>query len=488
MEWKKSKGKKRKWITLAAVFAVLIILVAGMGGKKGENAALEVETAKAKKADIKAVLESSGTVGSEEIRSYSSPVTAQVQSANIQVGDMVKKGEYLLTYDTVSLEKSYTISELQSRAENAMNEKSLEMSAKGSREAAEAGAAIQSLQGQMDALNGQIADLSGQVSQSQQTAAAVENLQAEVEKIRARIQEISGKERLTKEEQKELKTLEKEEQQKEAELETANAALQNAGELERQLNAAQAQMESLAGSMAEEKAKKEAGEAAVLTEAERRGIQSSSQAARLTLSQSRDTLSAAKAGITAEFDGIVTASEITAGSIAQEGMTMFSVADASKMCVDFQLSKYNLQNIKEGQKVTITSLGKKYKGNVSSIGKMAEATETGAAMAKARVHIDNPDTELIIGLDAELTIQLGSKQNVLSVPIAAVNTDTKGEFVYILKKGKIQKKSVETGIASKERIEITKGLKEGESVITTVDSAITDGIEAVAKKSKEKKE
>ena len=87
------------------------------------------------------------------------------------------------------------------------------------------------------------------------------------------------------------------------------------------------------GSKAEEQSKKAAGEASVLTDAEKQGIASSQQAAKLTLSQSADSLEEAKAGIQAEFDGIVTSTEVAAGSAVQEGAPMFSIADASKMCV-----------------------------------------------------------------------------------------------------------------------------------------------------------
>lgn len=486
---REKKKNRKKWKIILPIAVILILLLAvGMSrGNQGE-VVQEVETAKAVKADIKAALETSGTIECEEVRSYSSPVTAKVSDVSLQVGDTVKKGDFLLTFDTASLEKSYTISQLQSKAENAVNEKSLEMSAKGSAEAAEADAAIQSLQGQIDVLNAQITDLNSQMTGSQNAAAEAAELEKEITELNKSIEELSGVENPTKEQQKELAALTGEQQQKEAEWKACAADSEKAGELENQLAAAQIQMENLQSSMAEEKAKKEAGEAAVLTEAEKQGIQSYSQAAGLTLSQSADALSQAKAGITAEFDGIVTDSEITAGTMAQEGMNLFSIADASKMCVDFQLSKYNLQSVKEGQKVTITSLGNTYKGTVSSIGKIAEKTEAGASMAKARVHIENPDDNLIIGLDAELKVALGSKKDVLSVPIAAVNSDTKGDFVYVLKKGKVEQKYVTTGISSKKRIEITEGLKEGEEVITAIDSSITDGMSAVAKKDTDKEE
>ena len=288
--------------------------------------------------------------------------------------------------------------------------------------------------------------------------------------------------KMTKEEQKELEKIQKEKNKKQEQRKAYGDVTAKVSELENQLKSMQSQAESLQGSKAEEQSKKAAGEASVLTDAEKQGIASSQQAAKLTLSQSADSLEEAKAGIQAEFDGIVTSTEVAAGSAVQEGAPMFSIADASKMCVDFKVSKYNLTSLQVGQKVTITSLDRKYQGSVTNIGKVAEKTEQGAAMATARVHIDNPDDNLIIGLDAKLKIELGKKTDVLKVPIAAVNSDSKGDFVYVFSKDKLQKKYVKTGISYKKNIEIIEGLKEGEKVVTTIDTTIEDGMKAAEKK------
>lgn len=484
----KTQNKKKKWKIIVPVVIVLIIVIAVVAGgkKQSGNMAVQVETAKVQKGDITATLETSGTIGSEKIRSYASPVTAEVETVNIQAGDTVKKGDYLVTYNTASLEKSYTISQLQAKSEEAANDKSLEMSNKAGAQAAQAAAQIQSLQGQIDSAGGQIAEWNGQLQKYKEDAEKETAIGNRLAQINSRLEELKKKEDRSEEESAEIENLEKEKKEQEKALQACAGASKTAAELEKQIAALQAQLEGLLSSRAEAEARKESGEAAVLTEAERQGIQSSKQAARLTLSQSADALQAAQAGITAEFDGIVMSCDITAGSTAQEGMSMFQIADSSSVCVDFQLSKYNLQDVKQDQKVTVTSLDKKYKGHVSFIGKMAERTESGAAMASAKVHIENPDEDLVLGLDAQLEIQLGSKKNVLVVPIAAVNTDTEGDFVYVLEHGKVKQKYVTTGFASKEEIEIQEGLKEGEEVITTIDASITDGMEvsAIAEESK----
>ena len=479
----KNNKKKKKWkMILPVAVVVILVIVFVQKGKGSSEPVQEVETAKAEKGNITAELETSGTIGSEDMRTYSSPVNAEIATADLQVGKPVKKGESLITFNTASLEKSYNISQLQNKASDAANQKSLEMSAKGSEQAAQADARIQSIDDQLNGLNGQISELAAQTEQSKNAAAEAGNLDKEITELDKRSEELKNKKDLTKEEQKELEKIQKEKNKKQEQRKAYGDVTAKVSELENQLKNLQSQAESLQGSKAEEQSKKAAGEASVLTDAEKQGITSSQQAAKLTLSQSADSLAEAKAGIQAEFDGIVTSTEVAAGSAVQEGAPMFSIADASKMCVDFKVSKYNLTNLEAGQKVTITSLDRKYQGSVTNIGKVAEKNEQGVAMATARVHIDDPDDHLIIGLDAKLKIELGKKTDVLKVPIAAVNSDSKGDFVYVFSKDKLQKKYVKTGISSKKNVEIIKGLKEGETVVTTIDTTIEDGMKAAEKK------
>lgn len=77
----------------------------------------------------------------------------------------------------------------------------------------------------------------------------------------------------------------------------------------------------------------------------------------------------------------------------------------------------------------------------------------------ARVHIDNPDDNLIIGLDAKLKIELGKKTDVLKVPIAAVNSDSKGDFVYVFSKDKLRKNMLRQEFLLKRILRLSKDSK-----------------------------
>lgn len=201
------------------------------------------------------------------------------------------------------------------------------------------------------------------------------------------------------------------------------------------------------------------------------------QAGKLTLEQTADSLSKAKAGIVADFDGIVTQVDTSAGSMAAEGSPLLTLASANDLCVEIPVSKYNLANIEIGQKATVTFQDKDYTGEVNYISKVAQKAESGAALVTVKVHIDTPDDNLVLGLDAKVKIDLGSVENVIKVPVSAVNSDTSGDFVYVVENNIVVRKAVTTGMASKEEMEIKSGLSEGEKVITTIDATIIEGMQ-----------
>ena len=51
------------------------------------------------------------------------------------------------------------------------------------------------------------------------------------------------------------------------------------------------------------------------------------------------------------------------------------------------------------------------------------------------------------------------------IPVAALNADKNGDFVYIIENGIVVRKDVVTGISSTEFIEVKEGLNESDKVI-----------------------
>ena len=492
----KPKKKIKKWKIVVLVIVLLIVVrtVVGIVFGSGKDMLPAVDTAEAVKGEITSTLDTSGTIASEVTKVYASPVNAQVLDVPAEAGRKVQKGEYLLTYDTSSLQKSYDIAELQAKAENATSNDSLEKSKESAADMASSASDIASLQGQIDALNAEINSLQSQATNnelaSNDNAAVNEKitkLQTELEGIKAQIASLEAKkekEELSDKEAGNLKALNKEQKEKEKEIRKQQKSLNDTKSIansqttiQAQLTQKNSQLADLQSKLAEAQSKNTAAEAGVLSDAAKANIDYTKQAGKLTLEQTADSLSKAKAGIVADFDGIVTQVDISAGSMAAEGSPLLTLASANDLCVEIPVSKYNLANIEIGQKATVTFQDKDYTGEVNYISKVAEKAESGAALVTVKVHIDTPDDDLVLGLDAKVKIDLGSVENVIKVPVSAVNSDTSGDFVYVVENNIVVRKAVTTGMASKEEMEIKSGLSEGEKVITTIDATIIEGMQ-----------
>ncbi len=492
---RRPKKKIKAWKVIALIIVLVIILriVAGIFFSGGGDMLISVDTEAAVKGEITSTLDTSGTIASELTRVYASPVNAQVGDVPVEMGQNVQKGDYLLTYDTTSLQKSYDIAELQAKAESATSNDTLAKSSESATDLAVSAGVISTLQSQIDTLNAEIANLQSQATSNElasnnNTAVSEEiaKLQAELESINVQITELETKKTekgLSDKETETLKSLKKNKTKKENKIAKKQKSLNDAKDIandltniKAQLTQKNSQLEDLQSQLAEAQSKKATAEEGILSEEAKANISYSQQASKLTLEQTADSLSRAKAGITADFDGIVTNVEASAGTMAAEGTPLVTLASANDMCVEISVSKYNLTNIRIGQTAAVTFQEKEYAGTINYISKIAETNESGAAMVTVKVHIENPDENLILGLDAKVSIDLGKVENVVKVPISAVNSDTAGDFVYVVEDSIVVRKSVTTGMASKEEMEIKSGIEEGEKVITTVDSTIIEGM------------
>lgn len=492
---RKPKKKMKRWkiVAIVVVALILVYMIAGSLFGSAEDMLPAVDTAEVTKGDVTSTLETSGTIGSEVTRVYASPVNALVGDVPVVTGQNVQKGAYLLTYDTTSLQKSYDIAELQAKAEDATSNDTLAKSSESATDLANSASDIQTLQSQIDTLNAEIANLQSQATgtevESNNNAQATEELaklKGELEAIETQIAALEAKEQqgtISDSEKATLKQLKKDKKAKEKEIAKKEKSVKSSAEIansmtniQAQLTQKNTQLAELQSKLAEAQSKNATAEAGILSDAAKANINYSKQASKLTLEQTAADLSKAKAGITADFDGIVTDVQAAAGTMAAEGTPLITLASANDMCVEIPVSKYNLANIKMDQNATVTFQDKEYQGTINYISKVAAKNESGASMVTVKVHINNPDDNLILGLDAKVSIDLGTAENVLVVPISAVNSDTAGDFVYVVENNLVVKKYVTTGMSAKETMEIKSGIEAGEKVITSVDSSIMEGM------------
>jgi multidrug efflux pump subunit AcrA (membrane-fusion protein) len=138
--------------------------------------------------------------------------------------------------------------------------------------------------------------------------------------------------------------------------------------------------------------------------------------------------------ITAPFDGVVTTVGYQAGDSVSQGTPAIVMVDRSKLYVNLQIDESHVVELSQADKATITleaTPNKSFTGSVSYINPVGTSNQ-GVVYFTVQVVLDKADPTTLIGATADVTIQAGQPQNVLTVPVSAVGNDTNGEYVYVI--------------------------------------------------------
>ena len=111
---KKVGGKRRKWVKWGIVFLIVAGVLVVLGSEP-----TSLDAVKAEKKDIELWISTSGTVESQDSKTYFSEVKLEVGEIFAEEGDSIKKGEILFTYDTEALENGKKIAQLQLKSAEA---------------------------------------------------------------------------------------------------------------------------------------------------------------------------------------------------------------------------------------------------------------------------------------------------------------------------------------------------------------------------------
>jgi RND family efflux transporter MFP subunit len=172
--------------------------------------------------------------------------------------------------------------------------------------------------------------------------------------------------------------------------------------------------------------------------------------------------------VRAPFDGTVIESVVTLGDYIQVGASLFRIADLSSVWADMQAYVKDLPAVHVGSDITlgISDLpGREFKGRIFQVGNTVdEKTRT----IHVRVELKNEDGQLRPGMFVEADILASVKNNVLTVPGAAIQEFQNKKVVFVrVKNHTYAVRDVVVGASFEGYVEILKGLGEREAVATT---------------------
>lgn len=165
--------------------------------------------------------------------------------------------------------------------------------------------------------------------------------------------------------------------------------------------------------------------------------------------------------------GTVSDLYIDAGDDFRAGDALFRVADYAHPKIIIRVDEYDVSALKKGMPVSVNvlSTGAVVEGEITRIAQ--EATVSGD-LAYYQTEITLPqDGTLAMGLTVEVLVPRQSAQNVTTVSMNAIQYDDNDEpFVYMYDSdGKVAMQPVSLGINNGTIVEITDGVRSGETVL-----------------------
>jgi RND family efflux transporter MFP subunit len=195
----------------------------------------------------------------------------------------------------------------------------------------------------------------------------------------------------------------------------------------------------------------------------------------------------AQKNIYAPWDGRVGLREISLGSYLAPGQTIVWLQKVDPIYADFNVTEEDYGRIADGLKVTARFNAwpdAEFKGTVTTTdARMSEASR----MITVRAKLDNPEGRLLPGMYANVLVEAGAPQDVVTVPQTAVTFSLYGDNVFVVVPAKkpdpnnkeeqleIERRFVKAGGMRNGRVQIAEGLKPGDRVVTAGHNKIDQG-------------
>ncbi|MCX7874927.1 MAG: efflux RND transporter periplasmic adaptor subunit [Melioribacteraceae bacterium] len=173
----------------------------------------------------------------------------------------------------------------------------------------------------------------------------------------------------------------------------------------------------------------------------------------------------AKTEIKAPFDGKIGLRYVTEGAYVNPTTQIAKLQNVNPVKIDFAIPQRFANEISVGNTIQIqTPNGKKFNAKIYAIeSKINPDTRS----LQARAICNNDKGELIPGSFVTILVNLNEIKNALTIPTQALTLDITGERVFVYKNGFAIPKKVESGIRTETEVQITDGLKIGDTVLVS---------------------
>lgn len=170
-----------------------------------------------------------------------------------------------------------------------------------------------------------------------------------------------------------------------------------------------------------------------------------------------------KTEIKAPFDGTLGLRFVSEGSYISPQTVITTLQDNSTVKIDFSVPERYAREVRVGDKITFTTETSRHPltATVYAIEpRIDERTRT----LRMRALRANTDRALLPGAFTSIEVTFKERRT-LMIPSFALVPELKGQKVFLYSDGRAEARSVEIGVRTEDRVEITEGLSAGDTLI-----------------------
>ncbi|PPD49744.1 MAG: efflux transporter periplasmic adaptor subunit [Methylobacter sp.] len=192
-----------------------------------------------------------------------------------------------------------------------------------------------------------------------------------------------------------------------------------------------------------------------------------------------------KKTIRAPFAGQLGIRTIDPGQFLDAGVSITNLQNLDTVYADFYLPQQNLAVLKIGQTVNLKTDAYPAQDFTGVISVIDPKVDRNTRNVLVRATLKNPGHRLIPGMYAKAHVVTGDAQPLITVPRTAISFNALGASVFVVEdKGKDDKGQaklvahqvfVATGAARGDQISVLKGIKDGDTVVTTGQVKLHNG-------------
>jgi membrane fusion protein (multidrug efflux system) len=170
--------------------------------------------------------------------------------------------------------------------------------------------------------------------------------------------------------------------------------------------------------------------------------------------------------VTAPFDGLVGLRSISEGGFLNNTNIIARLQNIKRVKIEFSVPEKYAPQLRRGNTITFTVEGQaeEFRADIYAIEPRIDPVNRNVVV---RALCANPQRKLLPGAFARISVALESNPRALMVPTQSVVPVLKGQKVYLVRGDSAVDQKVEIGARNDSTVEITKGLKEGDSVIVS---------------------